>query len=492
MGPQQISLLQLYAKHSNGKIIDRVTNLERLMSIGETGTVMTNPGKKLVVDSSCSATQYSTGEYSLPEVVGLDQEGRVSETILEAAKKAGMKTGLISDTRITHATPASYASHNIKRSNENEIAQEMLSVGPDLMLAGGLRHFIPKTITKELREEIPAHIKLRSKRKDEVNLLDVAKNSGYSLVFDKHSLEVNNSKKVLGLFTNSAMPNGIWNSNNKNNPKRKIPTLSDMTKFALKNLEKDNKNGFFLMVEAGQVDWAGHGNDTGLMLHEMLRADEMLGVIYEWVKDREDTLVVVTADHETGGFGFSYSGHQVLKEEKVSNEMFKDGVYKTYFNYGEFHILDKLYNQKMSHQDMLINVSKWDQKDRTIPKLKKYFESQMDFRLTSADVKQIMATGKNKFKHPGHPYLGTDTVPHIEDFAAFYIYGDRIRQNIFARVLAHRQNAVWATAAHTSTPVTMVTVGPKSLTDQYDGMMHSIEVGRKTFKALGLEKKFRD
>jgi alkaline phosphatase len=492
MGPQQISLLQMYAKHAPNSIYKGKTNLHKLMDIGETASVMTNPGKKLVVDSSCSATQYSTGEYSLPEVVGLDQEGRVSETILEAAQKAGLRTGLISDTRITHATPASYASHNIKRTNENEIAQEMITVGPDIMLSGGLRHFLPKTKTKELEELLPSRIKYKSKRKDELNLLDFAKKSGYELVFNKDKLQSSKSKKVLGLFTNSAMPHGIWDSKNLNDSKREIPTLSEMTDFALKNLEKDNENGFFLMVEAGQVDWAGHGNDTGLMLHEMIKADRMLEVVLNWVKDRDDTLVVVTADHETGGFGFSYSGHNVLKEEKVSNEKFEDGVYKSLFNYGEFSILDGLYNQKSSHQDMLQVVSRWDKKDQTIPKIKKYFESQMDFKLSSKDIKEIMSSKENEFYHKDHPYMGAKTFPKINDFSAFYIYGERVRQNIFARVLAHQHSAVWATATHTSTPVTMVTFGPKSLTDEFDGFMHSIDVGRKTFKALGLKKVFRD
>ncbi|WP_127717668.1 alkaline phosphatase [Halobacteriovorax sp. HLS] len=492
MGPQQLSLLQLYAKHAPSSKFKGPTNLEKLMSIGETSSVMTNPGGKLVVDSSCSATQYATGEYSLPEVVGLDYKGRTSETILEVAKKAGLRTGLISDTRITHATPASYASHNKKRSNENEIAKQMLEVGPDLMLSGGLRHFLPSSPTPDSMNLIPKEFKHNSKRKDDENLLTFAKSKGYSLAFQKSDLMKNQSKKVLGLFSNSAMPNGIWYTKNKNNKDRTIPTLTEMTEFALKNLEKDNDKGFFLMVEAGQIDWAGHGNDAGLMLHELLSADEMLGVVYQWVKDRDDTLVVVTADHETGGFGFSYSAHDVLKEEKVSTDHFKDGIYKSYFNYGEYKILDKIYNQKSSFQEMLQNVSKWDKKEQTPQKMKEYFESQMDFKLSDADVAQILKSSENKYHNESHPYLAEKEFPHIEDFSAFYVYGNRIRQNIFARVLADQQNAVWATATHTSTPVMMVTVGPKSLTDTFDGLLHSTEVGRKTFKALGLSKEFRD
>jgi len=493
MGPQQISLLQIYAKHAKDSIYkNRKTNLEKLMDIGETGLVMTNPGKKLVVDSSCSATQYSTGEYSLPEVVGLNDSGESTQTILEAAKRSGLRTGLISDTRITHATPASYASHNISRNNENEIASEMLNVGPDIMLSGGLRHFIPKDAKSdlELRKLIPEHIQLKSKRKDQMNLLSMAKNKGYELIFDKDSLAKSSSKKVLGLFTNSAMPDGIWHTQNKDKKVRSIPTLSEMTKFALLNLEK-SKKGFFLMVEAGQIDWAGHANDTGLMLHEMLRADEMLGVVLDWVKDRDDTLVVVTADHETGGFGFSYNGYDVLREEKVSNKMFKDGIYRSKFNYGDFSTLDKLYKQGKSNSNILREISKWDESDRTIPKIKKHFESHTEYNFSSKDISKVMHSSKNKFFKKDHPSLGADKFPTINDFSSFYIYGERVRPNIVARVLAHKQNVVWATATHTSTPVAMVTVGPKSLTKEFDGIMHATQVGRKTFKALGLKKDFK-
>jgi len=490
MGPQQISLLQMYAKHANESIYKNTkTNLEKLMDIGETGLVMTNPGTKLVVDSSCSATQYSTGEYSLPETVGLND----SETILEAAKKAGLRTGIISDTRMTHATPASYVSHNISRTNENEIAVEMLSTAPDIMLSGGLRHFIPKNAQNDLalRKLVPDHIPLKSKRDDQINLLYLAKHSGYELIFDKKSLNINSSKKVLGLFTNSSMPDGIWHTQNKDNANRVIPTLSEMTKFALDNLER-SKNGFFLMVEAGQIDWAGHANDAGLMLHEMLRADEMLGVVFDWVKEREDTLVVVTADHETGGFGFSYNNYDVQKSEKLSSgKIFKDGIYKSKFNYGSFSTLDKLYNQKKSHINILKDISTWEVTEKTTPKIKKYFELHTEYEFSEKDIEAIMHSPKNKHFKKNYPYLGDTKFPTINDFSSFYVYKKMGRANIVARVLAHKQNIVWATGTHTSTPVTMVTFGPKSLNKEFDGMMHATEVGRKVFKALGLKKEFK-
>lgn len=493
MGPQQLSMLQLFAKHSKEPhFTNRVTNLEKLMSAGRLSTVMTNPGKNLVVDSSCSATQYSTGEYSLPEVVGLDHNGEVSKTILELAKEKGLRTGLVSDTRITHATPASYASHNASRNDENGIAKEMLEVGPDIMLSGGLRYFLPKNADKdtELRTFIPSHLSLDSKRKDDLNLLEIASNKNYQLAFDKKSLDKTEKGKVLGLFESSAMPDGIWNTQNKNNKDRVIPTLTEMASVALNNLE-DSENGFFLMIEAGQIDWAGHRNDSGLLLHEMLRADELFGLLHKWMKGREDTLLVITADHETGGFGFSYSGYDVLKPVKVTGKKFKGEDYRSNYNFGDLSTLDKLYKQSRSTFNLIRDVEKWPKNKKTIQNMKEHFETHMQYSFSDKDIEQLMKSSENKFYRPDHKNLKLKQVPHIEDFAAFYTYGDITRSNIFARVLGHKQSAVWATASHTSTPVTMITIGPKSLTDEFNGLLHSTEVGRKTIKALGLSKEYK-
>lgn len=492
MGPQQLSMLNLYSKYAPKSIYKgSKTNLEKIISIGETGLVMTNPNKKLVTDSSCSATQYATGEYSLPEVVGLNDKGEDSETILEMAKKAGLATGLVSDTRITHATPASYASHAISRNNENLIAKQMINTGADVMYSGGLRHFLPKSAKKDksLLKLVPEHIGVKSKREDELNLLKVAQEKGYQLVFDKNSMQKSKNLKKLGLFTSSHMPDGIWNTNNKNKSGRKIPTLAEMTKDAIETLDSSDK-GFFLMVEAGQVDWAGHRNDAGLLLHEMLRTDDMLGVVYNWVKNRKDTLVIVTADHETGGFGFSYSGYQVLKPVEVTGKRFKGKEYRSKFNYGEFEVLDKLYNQKRSHMDLVFDIASWPKTQQTTVNIKNHFEKFMDFEVTKDEVKEIMKSEKNKYYLESHPVLNSKNVPKVNDFSAYYTYGAVIRSNLIGREIAHKQSVVWATGSHTSTPVSLFAVGPKSLTDQFDGVLHSTEVGRLAMKALGLTKKF--
>ncbi|MCV6020608.1 alkaline phosphatase, partial [Escherichia coli] len=102
--------------------------------------------------------------------------------------------------------------------------------------------------------------------------------------------------KLLGLFAYSGMDDGIAYSNSKNDPKRTQPSLKEMTVKALDVLSKD-KDGFFLMVEGGQIDWAGHSNDAGTMLHELIKFDEAVNSVYEGAKGRDDTLITVTAHH---------------------------------------------------------------------------------------------------------------------------------------------------------------------------------------------------
>ncbi|MDW2150662.1 alkaline phosphatase, partial [Vibrio sp. 378] len=176
---------------------------------------------------------------------------------------------------------------------------------------------------------------LKSKRKDERNLLTEAQDQGYSLAFSRDMLAQAKGDKLLGLFAYSGMDDGIAYSNSKNDPKRTQPSLKEMTVKALDVLSK-NKDGFFLMVEGGQIDWAGHSNDAGTMLHELIKFDEAVNSVYEWAKGRDDTLIIVTADHETGSFGFSYSSANLPKQKKRKGEAFEKRDYASNFNFGKF------------------------------------------------------------------------------------------------------------------------------------------------------------
>ena len=143
MGPQQIGLLDSYSRYSKNSKLG-MTAFQRLSNEGVIGIVRTEPADGLVVDSAASASQFASGIMSGSEMIGADADGNAVKTMLEIMQEQGRKVGLVSDTRITHATPAAYASHIKHRKFENKIAEEMLSKNIDVMLAGGIRHWIPK------------------------------------------------------------------------------------------------------------------------------------------------------------------------------------------------------------------------------------------------------------------------------------------------------------------------------------------------------------
>ena len=133
------------------------------------------------------------------------------------------------------------------------------------------------------------------------------------------------------------------------------PSLADLTQKALQLLAQ-NEKGFFAMIEAGQIDWAAHDNDAGRMLHDLLHFDEAVGVALEFVKNRKDTLLVVTADHETGGFHFSQRAFD------IPNPV---GSYVPTGNYNDFEQLQKIAQQNQTFFDVFLNFEKLPQSQQT-------------------------------------------------------------------------------------------------------------------------------
>ncbi|WP_020407267.1 alkaline phosphatase [Hahella ganghwensis] len=482
MGPQQVGMLETYAKLApNSVYAGKPTAIHRLAEEGVIGSSLTYPEDAIVVDSACSATHLATGTLTASEVIGIDGQGNHVETILEKAKKLGKATGLVSDTRLTHATPAAFAAHQPHRSLENSIASEMLEVGPDVMLSGGIRYFIPASTNekgdtyKALEKLTEGSVYLKSKRKDERNLLQEAKDKGYKLAFNRNQLDDADGDKLLGLFAYSGMMDGIRYRNAKDSADRTEPSLKEMTEKALSILSKD-KDGFFLMVEGGQIDWAAHTNDAGTMLNELLKFDEAVNTVYEWAKGRKDTVIIVTADHETGSFGFSYSSKDLPEPQKRPGEAFKERDYAPNFNFGSFDILDGLYNQKLSYYDMLSAFGELDEAEQTPAALMKIINDNSEFDITEEQAARILKDKANPYKVAGHSYLAVDDVPAIQDFDAFFPYNDR--GNLIAREQATAQNTVWGTGTHTHTPVNVFAWGPAKTILPVSNIMHHSELGQ--------------
>ncbi len=493
MGPQQVGLLQDFAKLSKTRLYrNRDTAIELFANEGQLALSSTRPFGKLVVDSACSATQLASGKPALSETIGLDIDGNSTQTILEKAKTQGKSTGLITDTRITHATPAAFAAHQAHRSLENEIAIDIMENSVDVLLGGGLRHWIPQnsspvdTALVTLINE--PSVKIKSKRKDTRNLLEEAKKANYNLAFNAQQLEKITSGKVLGLFSSNSMLDGIAYSHCKVADNCIQPSLAEMTKKALDLLSED-KDGFFLMVEGGQIDWAGHNNDAGDLLHQMLKFDEAVQVVYDWVENRSDTLVVITADHETGGFGFSYSRKNIpAGDPSITGDAFvtSNSVYKPSFNFANLDVLDKLYAQKKDFYNIWYSAGgDLAGKEPDAGKLQAEINDNTAFTITLAEAKRILEHEKNAYRADNHHYLAAAEFPKMDDFEEFYVYGEEVHLNLIGRVLAKYQNTVWSTGTHTHTPVEVTAWRPDKAKQRFHGLMNHVDVGAQLMEALG-------
>lgn len=245
-----------------------------------TGTVQTYASDSRVTDSAASATAYASGIKTYNGAVGVDTLQRPVLTALEAAARAGLRTGLVATSRITHATPAAFSAHVPNRGMENEIAAQQMVQGIEVIFGGGRRHFLPEAAG--------------GAREDERDLLNEASGLGYTVANDLDSFRNVQGTPVISLFTMSDMSFDV------DRDSLAEPGLAEMTRKALELLE-GNPEGFFLLVEASRIDHAGHVNDPVSALHDMLAYDEAFRVALEFAQQDGETLIVATADHDTGG-----------------------------------------------------------------------------------------------------------------------------------------------------------------------------------------------
>ncbi|SET30442.1 alkaline phosphatase [Thalassotalea agarivorans] len=285
MGPNYVAAYRYYMDNPNTPMVETTVFDKYLV-----GSNSTYPHKVsgYVTDSAASATALATGVKTYNGAIGVDINKKPLESVLVAAKKQGKKTGIVVTSQINHATPASYMAHNEHRRNYNAIADQYIDNGinADVMLGGGWAYFI----------------------RDDRNLVAEFKAKGFQYIDAYEQLDsTNKTKPLLGLFADKGLPFAI----DDNNPTR----LAKLTGTALKHLKNDK--GYFLLVEASQVDWAGHGNDIAAAMAEMHDLAKTIELLEGYVKQHPNTLVVLTADHETGGMSLARDGDYAWNPDQV-------------------------------------------------------------------------------------------------------------------------------------------------------------------------------
>ena len=397
MGPAYTTAYRLYKDDPNTPMVE-LTALDPFL----VGMAQTYPAQVsgYVTDSAASATALAAGVKTYNGAIGLDVAKQPLESVLQRAKKLGKRTGVAVTSQIVHATPAAYMAHNESRNNYNEIADSFLDDRingknvADVMLGGGWNYFI----------------------RDDRNLVEEFTSLGYQYA-DSYTalLALPKGKPTLGLFADKGLSEALDDTN----PHR----LSVLTESAISHLE--NPNGYFLLVEASQVDWAGHANDISSAMGEMEDLEQTMKLLKKYVDMHPDTLVVLTADHSTGGLTIGAGGDYRWSPEFIQN--------------------------------MKASVTVMSEKITGEEDMAEYVEDVFGFALNDDEKNHISG-------------ISTDMEP-------------RAREAVLKSILDERTNTGWTTSGHTGIDVEVYAFGAGA--QAFAGNLNNTDIAKKIFELLG-------
>jgi alkaline phosphatase len=412
MGPAHVQATWLYATRQLGKNLAMTEVMEK----GRIAFVVNDTLDSTVSESAEAATQMATGVKVHVKAISVGPDGKVLKTILEMAKEKGKGTGLVTTSGITDATPAAFAAHVDNRAKEDIIADQLVKSGVNIIFGGRRSFFLPEAE--------------KGRRKDGRNLLQEARQNGYAVVETAEGMKQAQGEKILGLFNNGNM---LFEIDRKGSQE---PGLAEMTAKALGVLSR-NKDGFFLMVEAGRIDHAAHHNDIGAVISDTLAFDEAIKVAYEFQKKNPDTFLMITGDHETGGL-------VVLPHSHTSKEFIGMN-------------LEAISKIKASHETRNKELGK----DPSPAKIKEVIKKYYDIDLKDEEVKAIKENTIGKLD-PRH-------------------FSDMDGSIAFALRLYHRIG--WGLEIHSATPLFIVGIGPGF--EKINGWRHNTELFKIMKEAYG-------
>jgi len=374
MGSAYTSAYRYFSDNPKTELVEKTVFDRHLTGLSSTYPAAVSG---VVTDSAASATALASGIKSYNGAIGVDVNKNSVQSVLEWAKLQGKAIGVVVTSQINHATPASYLTHNEHRKNYNAIADNYIDDGikADLLFGGGRQYFI----------------------REDRNIVNEFKQAGFHYLDNYQGLtNLPNNKPVLGLFADVGLP---WALDDTNKHR-----LSAMTKSAIHHLvdykksPSEKNKGFFMLIEASQIDWAGHMNDVSSAMAEMDDLAKTLEYLEHFVEHHPDTLVIVTADHSTGGLTIGAKGKYEWQPEKlrsmkhspryITKELIKNEINQV--------MAAKLFNFELSNDDISLLI--YSKKTATINnetkiyKLKKTPTVEFSLLLT---VKRIIDTYTN-------------------------------------------------------------------------------------------------
>jgi alkaline phosphatase len=417
MGPAYTTAYRYFSDNPNTEMIEETVFDRHLKGFSSTYPAAISG---VVTDSAASATALATGVKSYNGAIGVDVNKKSVQSVLEWAKLQGKSTGVVVTSQINHATPASYLTHNESRNNYNAIADSYIDEGikADLYFGGGWQYFI---------------------RKDR-NLVDEFKQAGFHYIDSYQGLNnLPDNKPVLGLFADVGLP---WALDDTNKHR-----LSTMTKAAVHHLvdykknPSENKQGFFMLIEASQIDWAGHINDVSSAMAEMDDLAKTLEYLEHFVKHHPDTLVIVTADHSTGGMTLGAKGKYEWQPEKLRTMK---------------HSSTYIAKQLMKNEITAMTVAKL-----------------FNFKLSDDDIALLILSKKTEIISNNTKIYKLKDMPTLEFSLSLTV----------KQIINQYSNTGWTSGGHTAIDVPVFAFGKQS--ELFNGQQDNTDIAKKIFSLLG-------
>lgn len=437
LGSAQRQLAEYYEQEVSGDKSEKLL----INSFPVAGINTTYSTDSLVTDSAAAGTALATGYKTDNGVISQTPDGKNVESLIEFAEERGMGTGIITTTRLTHATPAVFAAHNASRDNENEIAEDFVASGVDFFAGGGARHFVSAKYDDQLGDPTGATIK--SKRTGNRDLVKEFNDLGYQTFIGTRGVNEFNKinpvgeEKVFAAFTYSHLPYEI----DRINSGYDLPSLAEITEKGIDVLSKYDK-GFFMMIEGGRIDHACHANDPTGSIYDTLAFNDAVKEAYDFYLDHpKETLIVIVGDHETGGMGLGFSQNYFLN-------------------------IDSLENVKVSVEDILQKKYSGDRDSYF-----KYLEE--NFGLKELNDEETALIKK-----------AMDSVDNGEEVGTLYGSYDPVAIAA-THVLSERANLQWTTYAHTGTSIPMSAIGVGS--ENFGGYKDNTEIAKSMMKLMNFK-----
>ncbi|TFH38146.1 MAG: alkaline phosphatase [Bacteroidia bacterium] len=293
-----MGLAHLYAGMSSSK---KELNVAKSKYIGIS---LTYSDDDYTTDSGASGTAMATGVKTRNGMIGMRPDSSIVPNLIELAHRQDLAGGVVSTSSVVHATPASFVAHSTDRNHYDDIALGYLKTKPEVFIGGGYRNF--------------------ALRADSLNLIRELEEAGYQVVLTEEELIGADAAKLAGLLADEHLP-------------KMSEGRGDMLSYsAIKAIETLNKNekGFFLMIEASQIDWAAHDHDTRYLTEEVLDMDRTVGVVLDFAERNGETLVIVTADHETGGMTLPSGNREELSVNATYTTIGHTGIPVPVYSFG--------------------------------------------------------------------------------------------------------------------------------------------------------------